>query len=234
MRLRKVKNAFQDLSKDTKYFVSNPKDFKGKWNELVFKNNNPIHIEVVCGKGQFMMGLAQTFPNINFIAIEKYDSVLIRTLEKALTYDIPNLRLVLLDANMLAEVFAPSEVKRIYLNFSDPWPKKRHAKRRLTSYIYLDVYKQILPTDGEIFQKTDNRHLFESSLESFSQNGWYLSNISLDLHKEDVFNIMTEYEEKWSPKGPIYRLEARQIKGNPNESVSNEEDLDISNLNEAQ
>ena len=212
MRLRKVKNAFEDLSKDTKYFVLNPKDYYSKWNSLVFKNNNPIHIEVGCGKGQFMMQLAQTFPDINFVAIEKYDSVLIRTLEKALTYDIPNLRLVLLDANMLPEVFAKDEVKRIYLNFSDPWPKKKHAKRRLTSSIYLDVYKKILPLDGEIIQKTDNRHLFESSLESFSQNGWYLSDIYLDLHKEDVFNIQTEYEEKWSPKGPIYKLTARQIK----------------------
>ncbi len=217
MRLRKVKNAYEDLCKDSKYFVSNPKDYKSKWNELVFKNNNPIHIEVGCGKGQFMMGLAKKFPDINFIAIEKYDSVLIRTLEKALTFDIPNLRLVLLDANQLEEVFDKNEVRRIYLNFSDPWPKKRHAKRRLTSEIYLSIYEKILPTNGEIFQKTDNRGLFESSLESFSQNDWYLSNISLDLHKTDIFNIMTEYEEKWSPKGPIYRLEARKIKTNNDE-----------------
>lgn len=222
MRLRKVKNAYEDLCKDSKYFISNPKDYKGKWNELVFKNNNKIEIEVGCGKGQFMMGLAQKFPDVNFIAIEKYDSVLIRTLEKALTYDIPNLRLVLLDANQLTEVFEKEEVSRIYLNFSDPWPKKRHAKRRLTSYIYLDIYKQILPINGEIFQKTDNRPLFESSLESFSQNNWYLSNISLDLHKTDQFNIMTEYEEKWSPKGPIYRLEARMIKN----EVTEQEDED--------
>jgi len=222
MRLRKVKNAYEDLCKDSKYFISNPKDYKNKWNELVFKNDNPIHIEVGCGKGQFMMGLAKHFPDINFIAIEKYDSVLIRTLEKALTYDIPNLRLILLDANQLTEVFEKEEVSRIYLNFSDPWPKKRHAKRRLTSYIYLDIYKQILPINGEIFQKTDNRGLFESSLESFSQNNWYLSNISLDLHKTDTFNIMTEYEEKWSPKGPIYRLEARMIKN----AVDNDDNLD--------
>ncbi len=224
MRLRKVKNAYEDLCKDSKYFISNPKDYKGKWNELVFKNNNKIEIEVGCGKGQFMMGLAQKFPDTNFIAIEKYDSVLIRTLEKALTYDIPNLRLVLLDANQLTEVFEKEEVSRIYLNFSDPWPKKRHAKRRLTSYIYLDIYKQILPINGEIFQKTDNRGLFESSLESFSQNNWYLSNISLDLHKTDTFNIMTEYEEKWSPKGPIYRLEARMIKNEINENSDEESD----------
>lgn len=211
MRLRKVKDAFETLSQDTKYFVLNPKDYLGKWNS-VFKNDNPIHIEIGCGKGQFMMGLAATFPDINFIAIEKYDSVLVRTLEKVSTSDLPNLRLVLLDALMLKEVFAKDEVSRIYLNFSDPWPKSRHAKRRLTSSIYLNIYKDILVDDGEIFQKTDNRLLFESSIESFSQNDWYLSNISLDLHKTDIFNICTEFEDKWSAKGPIYRLEARKFK----------------------
>lgn len=212
MRLRHVKNAFEDLAADTKYFVLNPKDYHGKWASDVFKNNNPIHIEIGCGKGQFMMGLAKHFPDINFIAIEKYDSVLVRCLEKVSQEDIPNLRLVLLDALMLGEVFQNGEVSEIYLNFSDPWPKSRHAKRRLTSYIYLNIYRNILKDDGAIIQKTDNRSLFESSLESFSQNDWYLQNISLDLHKTDLFNITTEYEDKWSPKGPIYRLEARMHK----------------------
>lgn len=225
MRLRKVKDAFLDLSKDTTYFVLNPKDFKGNWKKLVFKNENPIHIEVGCGKGQFMMKLAATFPDINFIAIEKYDSVLVRTLEKVHEGNYPNLRLVLLDALMLKEVFEEGEVDTIYLNFSDPWPKKRHAKRRLTSYIYLDIYKHILKNDGVIIQKTDNRGLFESSLESFSQEGWYLSNISLDLHKTDLFNITTEYEDKWSPHGPIYRLEARLYK-NPKKNSSNDKQSD--------
>lgn len=211
MRLRKVKDAFETLSQDSKYFVINPKDYKGKWFE-VFGNHNPIYIEVGCGKGQFMMGLAKHFPDINFIAIEKFDSVLVRTLEKVSQEDMPNLRLVLLDALMLEEVFTKGEVSTIYLNFSDPWPKSRHAKRRLTSSIYLNIYKEVLATDGVIVQKTDNRLLFESSLESFSQNDWYLSNISLDLHKTDLFNITTEYEDKWSPKGPIYRLEARMYK----------------------
>lgn len=212
MRLRHVKNAFEDLANDTKYFVLNPKDYHGKWSLEVFKNNNPIHIEIGCGKGQFMMGLAKHFPDINFIAIEKYDSVLVRCLEKVSQDDIPNLKLVLLDALMLKEVFDKGEVEEIYLNFSDPWPKTRHAKRRLTSYIYLDIYRNILASDGAIIQKTDNRSLFESSLESLSQNDWYLTNISLDLHKTDLFNITTEYEDKWSPKGPIYRLEARMHK----------------------
>lgn len=212
MRLRHVKNAFEDLANATKYFVLNPKDYHGKWALEVFKNNNPIHIEIGCGKGQFMMGLAKHFPDINFIAIEKYDSVLVRCLEKVSQDDIPNLKLVLLDALMLKEVFDKGEVEEIYLNFSDPWPKTRHAKRRLTSYIYLDIYRNILASDGAIIQKTDNRSLFESSLESLSQNDWYLTNISLDLHKTDLFNITTEYEDKWSPKGPIYRLEARMYK----------------------
>lgn len=223
MRLRKVKNAFETLSEDTKYFVINPKDYKGKWNE-VFHNDNPIHIEIGCGKGQFMMGLAAHFPDINYIAIEKYDSVLVRTLEKVSEADLPNLRIVLLDALMLEEVFAKEEVKRIYLNFSDPWPKKRHAKRRLTSSIYLNIYRALLPENGEIFQKTDNRGLFESSLESFSQNDWYMSNISLDLHKEEIFNITTEFEDKWSKLGPIYRLEARMFKNNNSLEAESSED----------
>lgn len=222
MRLRHVKNAFEDLANDTKYFVLNPKDYHGKWSLEVFKNNNPIHIEIGCGKGQFMMGLAKHFPDINFIAIEKYDSVLVRCLEKVSQDDIPNLKLVLLDALMLKEVFDKGEVEEIYLNFSDPWPKTRHAKRRLTSYIYLDIYRNILASDGAIIQKTDNRSLFESSLESLSQNDWYLTNISLDLHKTDLFNITTEYEDKWSPKGPIYRLEARMYK-DPNRLKDKEE-----------
>lgn len=222
MRLRHVKNAFEDLANDTKYFVLNPKDYHGKWALEVFKNNNPIHIEIGCGKGQFMMGLAKHFPDINFIAIEKYDSVLVRCLEKVSQDDIPNLKLVLLDALMLKEVFDKGEVEEIYLNFSDPWPKTRHAKRRLTSYIYLDIYRNILASDGAIIQKTDNRSLFESSLESLSQNDWYLTNISLDLHKTDLFNITTEYEDKWSPKGPIYRLEARMHK-DPNRLKDKEE-----------
>ena len=222
MRLRHVKNAFEDLANDTKYFVLNPKDYHGKWALEVFKNNNPIHIEIGWGKGQFMMGLAKHFPDINFIAIEKYDSVLVRCLEKVSQDDIPNLKLVLLDALMLKEVFDKGEVEEIYLNFSDPWPKTRHAKRRLTSYIYLDIYRNILASDGAIIQKTDNRSLFESSLESLSQNDWYLTNISLDLHKTDLFNITTEYEDKWSPKGPIYRLEARMYK-DPNRLKEKEE-----------
>ena len=212
MRLRKVKDADIKLEENTRYFVSNPKDYKGKWNTL-FKNDNPIHIEVGCGKGKFILELAKKNPDINYIAIEKYDSVLLRVSEKLAEEDYDNLKITILDAKEIAEFFGDEEISRIYLNFSDPWPKNHHAKRRLTSKLFLDQYKKILTKDGEIHQKTDNRGLFEFSLESFNENGFKLSNISLDLHKDlekYPFNVTTEFEEKWSPKGPIYRLEARK------------------------
>ena len=212
MRLRKVKNALEKLKVDNnKYYIENPVEYKGKWNTL-FPNNNPIHIEIGCGKGQFMITLAKQNPDINYVAIEKYDSVLLRTLEKAMTEDLDNLHLCVMDAMKITDYFDENEVNRIYLNFSDPWPKAAHAKRRLTSKLFLDQYKVILCEDGEIFQKTDNRGLFEFSLESFNNNGFKLSNISLDLHKDTEKypnNITTEFEDKWSKLGPIYRLEAR-------------------------
>lgn len=211
MRLRRVAGALDELLEDKKYFISSPKDNKGKWNK-VFGNNNPIHIEIGCGKGDFSIGMAKEFPNINFIAIEKFESVLIRALEKAQKDDIKNLRLVHYDAIMLNDLFDNQEIDNIYLNFSDPWPKSRHAKRRLTSKLFLDVYNNILKNDGSIMQKTDNVILYQYSIESFSQNGWYLSDISVDLHKEERFNIMTEYERKKCKLGPIYRLVARKVK----------------------
>ncbi len=210
MRLRKVKNAIDTLKSDEKYFIKNNNENKGNWNKY-FGNDNPIHIEIGCGKGQFITGLAKTFPDVNFIAIEKFDSVLVRTLEKSLEYDLPNLRLMLADAAMLEEVFDKNEISTIYLNFSDPWPKTKHSKRRLTSKIFLEIYSNILKEDGSLIQKTDNRGLFEYSLESFCMNRWYLNGISLDLHKDEIFNITTEFEDKWSLLGPIYRLEATKI-----------------------
>ncbi len=212
MRLRKIKNAQERLQiNDNKFYIADAIELKGKWKEL-FGNNNPIHIEIGCGKGQFISTLAKLNPGINYIAIEKYDSVLLRTLEKVIESDLENLRLINIDALELSNYFDSKEVNTIYLNFSDPWPKNHHAKRRLTSPLFLEQYKKVLDDNGVLIQKTDNRHLFEYSLESFSQNGWYLSNIYLDLHKEEVFNITTEYEDKWSQKGPIYKLEARLYK----------------------
>ena len=211
MRLRKVKNALERLQvNNNSYFVPNPIDNKGKWKEI-FGNDNPVRIEIGCGKGQFISKLASKYPNINFIAIEKFDSVLLRCLEKVIDMDLPNLKLAIIDANMLDQYCASHEVDAIYINFSDPWPKYAHRKRRLTYKTFLESYALVLKEDGVVYQKTDNRQLFEFSLESFSQNGWLLSNISLDLHKDnDEDNITTEFEDKWSKLGPIYRLEARK------------------------
>lgn len=212
MRLRKVKNAKERLEvNNNPFFISEPELNKGKWNE-VFNNTNPIHIEIGCGKGQFISTLAKLNPDINYIAIEKFDSVLLRCLEKVIDSGLTNLKLCVMDAQMISNYFKLDEVKRIYLNFSDPWPKKHHAKRRLTSPLFLEQYKLILDKKGEIFFKTDNRGLFEYSLESISNNGFSISNISLDLHKDlEKYpdNITTEFEDKWSKLGPIYRLEAR-------------------------
>ncbi len=211
MRLRKINGALEALEKNEYYFIKNPKDNKGQWKD-VFNNSAEIHLEVGCGKGNFIIGMAKAYPNINFIALEKFESVLIRALEKMEVEEIPNLKIVHADATDLCEMFSAGEISTMYLNFSDPWPKTRHAKRRLTYKTFLDLYSKILKDDGEIIQKTDNKSLFEYSLESFSQNGWYLKNISLDLHKTDMFNVMTEYEVKKSKLGPIYRLEARKCK----------------------
>lgn len=210
MRLRKVKNALDKLSVNEKYFIINPNENKGNWRNI-FGNDNPIHIEIGCGKGQFISKLASINPNINYIAIEKYDSVLLRCLEKVEEMELSNLRLAIIDANTLTEYFDDKEIDAIYINFSDPWPKYAHRKRRLTYQTFLESYDRVLKDEGAVFQKTDNRKLFEFSLESFNNNGWVLSKISLDLHKDDdIDNITTEFEDKWSKLGPIYRLEARK------------------------
>lgn len=209
MRLRKVKDADIKLAQNERDFVADPANYKGKWYE-VFGNNNPIHIEIGMGKGQFLTELALRNPNINYIGIEKFTSVILRASEKLETIEVSNVRIINVDALNLNEFFEVGEVDRIYLNFSDPWPKNAHAKRRLTSNRFLPIYETILNKDGEIHFKTDNRLLFEFSLESLNNYGLILSNISLDLHKSDYpDNIMTEYEERFSQFGPIYRLEAK-------------------------
>ena len=212
MRLRNIKNAKERLMVDNnRFYINEPLNYKGKWNQL-FNNSNPIHVEIGCGKGQFISTLAKLNPNINYIAIEKYDSVLLRCLEKVIDSDLNNLKLITFDASELRDLFSDKKIFRIYLNFSDPWPKSHHAKRRLTSSIFLNIYKYILKEDGEIFFKTDNRKLFEFSLESFNENNYKLSNISLDLYNDlEKYkdNINKEFEDKWSKLGPIYRLEAR-------------------------
>ena len=192
--------------------IPDPEQKKGKWQE-VFGNENPLHIEAGTGKGRFIIGMAKASPQINYIGIELFDSVIVTALETILENEeeIPNLRLLKVNAKDIADYFEKGEVDRLYLNFSDPWPKKRHAKRRLTHESFLKLYEAVLPEQGEIHFKTDNRKLFEYSLTSISEYGMLLKDISLDLHaNEPEWNIMTEYEEKFLKKGqPIYRLEAK-------------------------
>lgn len=209
MRVRKRKGAESYIESHPEYVVLQPEDAKGKWAEL-FGNDHPIHIEVGSGKGRFITGMAALHPDINYIGIDIQLSVLSYALDKVLESQLPNVRLLRVDGSSLTNYFADGEVAMMYLNFSDPWPKTKHEKRRLTYRSFLETYQQILPEKGEIHFKTDNRGLFEYSLSSFSQYGMTLKQVWLDLHDSDYEgNVMTEYEEKFSKKGqPIYRVEA--------------------------
>lgn len=210
MRLRNKPWAAEKLAEYSHIVIANPEQLKGKWSEKIFQNDNPIHIEVGTGKGRFVTEMAKAHPTINYIGIEVYKSVIVSALDKVITADIPNVKLLNVDANDLLEFFNKGEIERIYLNFSDPWPKNRHAKRRLTYVNFLKMYDEITNNRGEVHFKTDNQHLFEFSLESFSAYNMLLKNISLDLHKsKQEGNIMTEYEEKFASQGMrIYRCEA--------------------------
>lgn len=211
MRLKKVKGADEKVSL-SKYVIKQPQNYKGNYNKL-FNNNNPINIEIGMGKGDFIIGMAKMYPNINFIGIEMYDSVLVRALEKIENEELNNLKLIKLDANNIDDVFY-KEIDCIYLNFSDPWPKKRHAKRRLTSNVLLSKYDNIFKDVKKIFQKTDNIDLFTYSIESLSTYGYVIKNVCLDLKNSDIKNnIKTEYEKKFEEKGiKILRLEAYKEK----------------------
>jgi len=213
MRQRYIKDAKEKLM-SSYAAITDGKPYKGLWKKEVFKNNNELHIEIGTGKGQFIFELAKRNPNINYLAIEKYDSVLLRLKEKLDTENLSNIHLLIMDATTIEEYFDNKEVDKIYLNFSDPWPKKAHAKRRLTSPLFLERYFNILSDEGTITFKTDNRGLFEYSLETFANSKFSLYDISLDLHKDERYldNIKTEYEEKWEDKGPIYLLNAKKMK----------------------
>ena len=208
MRLRNIKNA-QDIINKNKYVVLNPKDYRGKMQQL-FKNNNKIEVEIGMGKGDFIINKAKLNPNVNFIGIEKYASVLVKAIKKLDNIELNNLKIMNIDANIIDEVF-DNEVDKIYLNFSDPWPKKKHATRRLTSPLFLDKYTKIFNNDYVIEMKTDNRNLFEYSLITLSQNKYLFDEIKLDLYNNlDDDNIPTEYEKKFVGLGmPIYKLKAR-------------------------
>lgn len=210
MRVRNRKGAGELLRNNPQYVISNPEECKGSWSDI-FGNDHPIHIEVGSGKGRFITGMAAQHPDINYIGIDVQQSVLSYALDKALEAGLPNVKLLYVDGSSLTNYFANGEIDRLYLNFSDPWPKKRHIKRRLTYKSFLETYEAILPQGGEIHFKTDNRGLFEYSLASFSQYGMVLNQVWLDLHASDFEgNVMTEYEEKFSNLGqPIYRVEAR-------------------------
>lgn len=210
MRLRNVKGS-RELIADDKFVIHNIEEIKGSWHHF-FGNDNPVHIEIGMGKGQFIMELARRNPDINYIGIEKYSSVLVRALEKRhLEENMSNLYFIRMDAEYIQDAFDKYEVDRIYLNFSDPWPKDRHAKRRLTSTHFFAFYNNILKPEGRVIFKTDNRPLFDFSLEQAAEAGWILESYTYDLHNSEYNegNIMTEYEAKFSALGtPINRLVA--------------------------
>lgn len=213
MRLRNIPGA-KEVIENSPYVVHEPQKQKGQWSH-VFENDYPIHIEVGMGKGRFLMDMAKLHPEVNYVGIEMYDSVLLRALQKREEYEqnegtLTNLFFMCMDARLLPEIFEKGEVKKIYLNFSDPWPKARHAKRRLTSRQFLERYDQILVLEGSVEFKTDNRDLFEFSLEEVKEAGWTLEASTFDLHHDEELlkgNVMTEYEEKFSSMGnPIHKL----------------------------
>ena len=205
MRLKNIKGA-KEIVESSAYTIRNPKEYKGKFQTL-FDNDNEIHIEIGSGRGSFIYNMALAYPDINFIAIEKYESVIYNLINKLNNNSLTNLKLICTDANEIDEIF-DREISLIYLNFSDPWPKKKHAKRRLTSEIFLRKYDLIFKNRNIIIMKTDNQDLFEYSIKSFVDENYKINYISLDLHKTDVFNIETEYEKKFSSKGfRIYKIE---------------------------
>ena len=212
MRLRNIPGADEAIA-DSPHCIQEPMAEKGRWH-LIFGNENPIHIEIGMGKGQFIMQLAKEHPDINYIGIERYSSVLLRALQKMEIEPLPNIRFLCMDASMITEVFDKEEVAKIYLNFSDPWPKERHAKRRLTSRQFFERYDKILARNGVVEFKTDNDALFAFSMEEVAEAGWTLDAHTFDLHHDPVLNegnVMTEYEEKFSSLGhPIHKLIARR------------------------
>ncbi len=212
MRLRNVPGSREAIA-ESSMTVNEPEKRKGKWKE-VFGNDNPIRIEIGMGKGNFIIKLAQDNPTVNYIGIEKYSSVLVRALEKCAEEELPNLKFIRMEAEYICDVFAENEVDRIYLNFSDPWPKDRHAKRRLTSKQFFERYDVILKKNGIVEFKTDNDLLFQFSLEQIPEAGWQIENYTWDLHHDTAMfkgNVMTEYEAKFSAMGnPIHKLIAKR------------------------
>ncbi|TCS82556.1 tRNA (guanosine(46)-N7)-methyltransferase TrmB [Tepidibacillus fermentans] len=215
MRLRKKPWVKDEIFQYTSYSVKEPREWKGKWRTL-FGNDYPIHVEFGTGRGNFITTLAKQNPEINYIALEQKQEVLVQAVRKAVALELKNIRFILGNANFVLDFFSDDEIARIYLNFVDPWPKNRHAKRRLTHQNYLNMYQQILQKNGSIHLKTDNEILFEFSLNELSLHPFYqLHDISLNLYRNEENlekHVQTEYELKFLEQGkPIYRLEATLI-----------------------
>lgn len=209
MRLRHIPGSEQQIQ-ESPYVIQNPEEKKGCWAE-VFGNENPIHMEIGMGKGKFLMELAGKNPEINYIGVERYPTVLLKAVQKREELELSNICFLCVDAKRLGDIFKAGEVDKIYLNFSDPWPKDRHAKRRLTSPQFMEVYNQVLNRAGVVEFKTDNRLLFEYSLESIPKSGWKIEMQTFDLHHSEYAegNVMTEYETKFASEGkPICKLVA--------------------------
>ncbi len=207
MRLRNIRGSREAIA-ESDYVIHEPQELKGKWHE-VFGNDNPIHIEIGMGKGKFIVEMAKLYPDINYIGIEKFSSVLVRGIQKLQQEPLPNLYFIRMEAEEITEVFASGEIAKIYLNFSDPWPKDRHAKRRLPSREFLRRYDEILDKRGNLEFKTDNHDLFQFALGELEPAGWHTDKVTEDLHHDELMmqgNVMTEYEERFSAMGnPIYK-----------------------------
>lgn len=208
VRARKKKHGAERLAACDEFFIHNPEEQKGNWHE-VFGNENEINLEIGCGKGKFILECAKRHPDINYIGIEKVPDIIMLAGEKLMREKLQNVKLIMADAANLSEYFSKGEISRIYLNFSDPWKKGKQAKRRLTYHTFLSSYRSVLPEDGTVEFKTDNRPLFDFSLEEMTAYGWKLSDVCFDLHQSEYEkdNIHTEYEDNFSAKGfPINRL----------------------------
>ena len=210
MRVRKKKHGAERMEACADLWVKEPETMKGRWREA-FGNDNPVHIEIGCGKGDFVTGMAAMYPDINFVAVEMVADVIVTAMEKTKAAGLKNVLFANFNAEKITDVFEKGEAERIYLNFSDPWKKNRQAKRRLTHKNFLDRYKQVLNVGDFIWFKTDNKNLFEFSLNSFAAEDFKMCNITLDLHNSGFEgNVMTEYEKRFVELGqPIYRLEAQ-------------------------
>lgn len=209
MRVHKKKHGAERLEACGNIVIKDLRE-EGNTSQALFGNDNPIRIEIGCGKGDFIVGTAAKEPNVNFLAVEKVSDVLVIAAEKVRDSGLSNVRVCCVDAKELSEIFPAHSIDRVYLNFSDPWPKARHEKRRLTYRTFLEIYKQILKEDGAIYFKTDNRGLFDFSLEEFKDFGMRMEKLTFDLHNSEYMegNVMTEYEKRFSSMGvPINRVE---------------------------